>query len=722
MSLQLDYILFLYGLSYSLLAWVCFDLHSRNNAALPWKWFGLLMLLQGLCIWSGIFELSFPGLVKHSAKTLNHIFAASACFCAGLFIVSSFMVKGALVKRIFRICAAFFIFYAAADILAVNYGNLYFSIAQVIFSLGILAALWVYDYSSAAMELSGSRKQGMRYFSSVLLAFLAVTAAGYIIVNAIGKDAVRKSGEDLLTRSDTIASLIDPGRIGMLSGESGDSLTDNFKYLKQLLESAQKINRDCRFIYLVGLKQGKAFFYADSTDPADADYSPPGQVFDEASQKLADSFLSGKHFLEGPVRDRWGEWISALSPVADPRTGKIIAVLGMDTDASAWRSRIFAYRLAGVFLSFILMTGLFLFFLLSQSYFAKLASYRISFDAVARQMGDGVAICSPDFAVTYINRAAQMHLGGGELLSKNIADHLYANFSVALPRKSLADQSKPGKIFDIVREETEKFKALYLECRMDMLKAFSGDVTGIVFTLRDVTDERIEELMKQDFLGLISHKLRTPVTVVSMSADMLIKDRPEGSLIPRHREYALSIKKQAGHLSGLLDKLLSFIQASKEKALTDKETIDVCGHIRGVIEPVLQGAKDKKAELTFSCGEKLILPVDKASFDFIFRHLAENSLKFSDKELVKIEVGAREVSQGIEITFRDNGPGIPSEHHKDVFRKFYQHEKFFTGNVEGFGLGLALTKRIIESSGGSIELSSEIDKGTAFIMVFPGSQ
>lgn len=103
----------------------------------------------------------------------------------------------------------------------------------------------------------------------------------------------------------------------------------------------------------MGLKDDEVVFLLDSADPSSFDYSPPGEVYPEATPELVRSFTTGEPFVEGPVTDRWGTWVSGLAPISDPSEDRVIAVLGLDVDATRWRitlgiCRVFAYLLTGL--------------------------------------------------------------------------------------------------------------------------------------------------------------------------------------------------------------------------------------------------------------------------------------------------------------------------------------------------------------------------------------
>ena len=120
---------------------------------------------------------------------------------------------------------------------------------------------------------------------------------------------------------------------------------------------------DIRFAYLLGQRpDGTVFFYVDSEPPDSADYSPPGQVYPEASAALKDTFSSGRETTEGPVTDRWGTWVSGFVPVTDTMTGKVIAVIGTDVDSRDWNIQIIKASAPAVIAMLILVFLLLVFF------------------------------------------------------------------------------------------------------------------------------------------------------------------------------------------------------------------------------------------------------------------------------------------------------------------------------------------------------------------------
>ena len=126
-----------------------------------------------------------------------------------------------------------------------------------------------------------------------------------------------------------------------LTGTPLDAESTEYKRFKEELASIRSAYDHYRFLYMMGMNEnGQIFFFVDSEPESSKDYSPPGQFYKEPTPELIQIFQDKKPFVEGPVDDSWGTWVSALSPIVDPSSGKVIAVLGLDIDARSWRKDI----------------------------------------------------------------------------------------------------------------------------------------------------------------------------------------------------------------------------------------------------------------------------------------------------------------------------------------------------------------------------------------------
>lgn len=354
------------------------------------------------------------------------------------------------------------------------------------------------------------------------------------------------------------------------------------------------------------------------------------------------------------------------------------------------------------------------------SYYRRQLDEKEKFKAVVDEMYDGIAICSLDWIIKDSNASALRYLNITDSANVNLIEILFKNYSISVPKEKLMDLSIPHKTFDVVRQETEKTKALYLEVSLDVVKNPLGEVSSIVFVLRDVTEVRKEERLKQNFLSSISHKLRTPLMIITQYASML-QEEVMGPLNEDQQKAIHTLAIKSFLLKDLVEELLDFTMIYNQNLAQSKEIIELKSYFHSITDAIIKRVNDKKIEMDIDCQEDIRLKVNKKYFERIMENLIENAIKFNDKEIVKILVTAKKESGKMEISVTDNGIGIPNEEYERIFEKFYQVEKYFTGQVEGFGIGLAIVRRLVEELGGKIQVKSNLGQGTIFTFTLPES-
>jgi PAS domain S-box-containing protein len=153
--------------------------------------------------------------------------------------------------------------------------------------------------------------------------------------------ADRQLREVLLQQTRLVALALNVEHVQALSGDAADLGNPNYQRLKEQFAAIKQSSDRCRFVYLLGRRlDGRVFFLVDNEPPNSKDYSPPGQVYEEASDAIHRVFVSEAESVAGPQEDRWGGWVTALVPLRDRQTGRLVAVLGMDVDARAWRQTV----------------------------------------------------------------------------------------------------------------------------------------------------------------------------------------------------------------------------------------------------------------------------------------------------------------------------------------------------------------------------------------------
>lgn len=171
-----------------------------------------------------------------------------------------------------------------------------------------------------------------RWIVGTLLVVIIIGVTGALLLTRRMDHRMR---EDLLRRASLIVQSMNINLVKNLTGAETDLVSPSYRQLKENLFLVCKSNEYFRFAYFMGRNaNGQVFFFLDTDDEAPA---KPGEIYFDASRELCHSFDTGASFVEGPISDKWGNWVSALIPVTDPSTGKIIAVFGVDVDAGKWK-------------------------------------------------------------------------------------------------------------------------------------------------------------------------------------------------------------------------------------------------------------------------------------------------------------------------------------------------------------------------------------------------
>jgi PAS domain S-box-containing protein len=155
------------------------------------------------------------------------------------------------------------------------------------------------------------------------------------------------------------ANSVDVSRVKNLTGTLADLKSPDYLRLKQQLASIRKVNKNLYFVYLMGVKNGKVFFYVDDRPDGNSEGSPPGSPYDEAPKEFIHVMQTGIPMVEGPSADSWGSFASGCSPVIDPKTGKVIAIFAIDFVTSYWYWKIVSYAALPLGLVIVLMLLIF---------------------------------------------------------------------------------------------------------------------------------------------------------------------------------------------------------------------------------------------------------------------------------------------------------------------------------------------------------------------------
>ena len=237
--------------------------------------------------------------------------------------------------------------------------------------------------------------------------------------------------------------------------------------------------------------------------------------------------------------------------------------------------------------------------------------------------------------------------------------------------------------------------------------------------LRDITKEKEIEMLKSKFLSTASHQLRTPISGLRWALDILEKGE-RGALNPAQQELVQNTSKVAASLNGLLNDLLTITKAEEEGLLYDFKKQDILPILEKIIADLEISCREYNVTVSFIKPQKPLprVNVDSAAIAQAIRNVIDNAIRYSlSKGMVSVSLSVADGN--IVISVKDSGIGIAKEDQKFIFARFYRAKNAQTHRTSGSGLGLYLSKNIIERQGGSIAFSSKEGEGTEFYIYLP---
>jgi len=240
--------------------------------------------------------------------------------------------------------------------------------------------------------------------------------------------------------------------------------------------------------------------------------------------------------------------------------------------------------------------------------------------------------------------------------------------------------------------------------------------TGTLIIIRDITSIRNLERMRKDFVANVSHELRTPLTSISGFVETLkIKELDENN-----KAKALDIIEiEVNRLKRLINELLNLSKIESIKDVKQMTRINIEDTIYEVIKLMDPQIMDKKITIKVNIDGKFNnINREKDLFKQMLINLIENSIRYNNPH-GNINIILTNDEEKIKLVIQDNGIGIPKEDIPWIFERFYRVDKSRSNNIEGTGLGLSIVAHIVSYLGGTINVESEITKGSKFIITLP---
>jgi len=357
---------------------------------------------------------------------------------------------------------------------------------------------------------------------------------------------------------------------------------------------------------------------------------------------------------------------------------------------------------------------------------ARVSSRRV--ENIISNMRDGIIAYDNNFKVTVFNPAAESMFGLGEkeiigqTLGPERAQESRFKFLTQVIFSSLAPvvvrHSESGtypQIIDI--SFTDPVKELRVST--DQIVGSDGAVIGFVKVVHDRTREIELYKSKSEFVTVAAHQLRTPLTAVHWIFEILSKS---DSLIPEDKEVAASGLIASQKLLKIVNDLLDVAKIEEGRFGYEFMNTNLIEFISGILENANIIAKQYGINLYFDKGDDpaVIVKIDASKLGLALSNLIDNAIKYNVKNgSVTVRIARVPNQPYVQISIEDTGVGIPPEGMQKLFTKFYRSENVMKMQTEGSGLGLYITKNIVNRHGGNIWAESTLGRGTKFFLSIP---
>ena len=362
---------------------------------------------------------------------------------------------------------------------------------------------------------------------------------------------------------------------------------------------------------------------------------------------------------------------------------------------------------------------------------------RTSAESLINSINEGVVVIDKTSRITIFNPAAEA------LTEWSAKDAL--NIDVNLVVKILQENGQPfaeaDNPFSSIMQSQKKIDSTVQLISKSGKQFFvslvaapiiiNGAMTGIAFTMKDITAQRNAEQQKLDFISTASHEMRTPVAAIEGYLSLAMNDKIS-SIDAKAREYLNKAHASTQQLGKLFQDLLNSSRAEDGRLVNHPEVVELGDYISKLAEGFQLAAEKKHLIVNFTLVSskqdqrdpqgKIITPlffvnVDPNRMLEVMTNLFDNAVKYTETGTITIGLGGTDTIATLFV--RDTGVGIPAESIDHLFQKFYRVDNSAVRTIGGTGLGLYISKKIVELYGGRIWAESQVGKGTTFYINLP---
>src|SRR5919197_1647585 len=337
---------------------------------------------------------------------------------------------------------------------------------------------------------------------------------------------------------------------------------------------------------------------------------------------------------------------------------------------------------------------------------------------IVEHASDGIFVVASDGRILSWNPAMERITGysSDEVIDRQREEILGPVGSLGPGGQGSDGASTSGRVRPPVKVTRKDGSVAWVHYSSNAINTRDGKVRADVIVVHDVTAIREAEQLKSDFVATISHELRTPLTPLKGFLSALLIGSVDDSAEARQEYYRIMLK-QTDRLERLITDLLDVSRVESEEPLLQRHEVELGPCVMEQIRSFSDRHPDRIVRFHDEAGPVKVI-ADPAPVGLVISNLMSNAMKYSPSDTpVDVTVGTAEGTAIVSVT--DQGDGIPIEEQARIFYRFYQVEGHLTRSSGGIGLGLYISRRLVETMGGELWVESTPGLGSTFSFSLP---
>lgn len=345
--------------------------------------------------------------------------------------------------------------------------------------------------------------------------------------------------------------------------------------------------------------------------------------------------------------------------------------------------------------------------------------YRVlkeSLNPVIDSLSDGILVTDKLGKILLYNQKAETMLGimGNTALDQPVQDHIKNDALVRLINKMLI-LNVPFHTEEICLIDTDKTR---LSVRINPVRNANGLLIGSVTLLHDISQVSAIDKIKSNFLSMVSHQLKSPLSSTLLQTSILLGEIV-GGINEKQRDLLQKIMAKIKGMTELINDVLDVCFIEEGGYVAQIEPLNLSEILNKAVEVIQPEAQDKGVAIQVTVEDQLpLISGNKSGIEAMFINLISNGVKYTHSG-GQVSIELKRDGEHLQIKVSDTGIGMEDKNIIRIFDKFYRVKSDMTKDISGTGIGLSIVRGVVDAHRGSIYVESAIGKGTIFTVLLP---